>query len=284
MVLRIRPAATFVLLALTTGALAAAQNPGSIFLARQDTPDGSYRWEILASRVSSLPQWNPRVDAPPLSLDAAIKIGEEWLKQQTPEIKAFDVSFVSLARFPIQDLWYYRLQFDPVVANRRLSAGANPFTVVVLLDGSVVEPRVETVSSPSRGAGLGGPLGPGSGTGAGTGPRSAAESLPVPDASGVYRVGPGITMPVAITIPIPKYTPDAMAARIQGTVMIECVVQTDGRCSDVRLVRSLDSKYGLDEEALTVAKEYRFRPGLRLGVPVPVRVTIEVSFSVSAKP
>ena len=61
---------------------------------------------------------------------------------------------------------------------------------------------------------------------------------------------------------------------------IECVVQTDGTVGDLRVMRSLDRRFGLDEEAIAAAKRWRFRPGTLNGKPVPVVVTIELSFSV----
>jgi TonB family protein len=44
-------------------------------------------------------------------------------------------------------------------------------------------------------------------------------------------------------------------------------------------VRSLDSSFGLDQEAVRAAKKWQFVPGKRLGQPVPVMVTIELTFT-----
>jgi outer membrane biosynthesis protein TonB len=41
----------------------------------------------------------------------------------------------------------------------------------------------------------------------------------------------------------------------------------------------LDTKFGLDAEAVKAAKQWTFKPGLKAGKPVPVRVTIEMGFS-----
>jgi TonB family protein len=71
-----------------------------------------------------------------------------------------------------------------------------------------------------------------------------------------------------------------MRARIQGAVLVECVVETTGICSRLRLLRSLDAAFGLDEQAMRAATEWRFVPGTRLGKPVPVLVTIEVGFRI----
>jgi protein TonB len=70
-----------------------------------------------------------------------------------------------------------------------------------------------------------------------------------------------------------------MSARIQGVVLVSCIVQPDGSVADARVVRSLDRAFGLDEEAIKAARLWKFLPGTRLGRPVPVLVSIEVAFS-----
>jgi protein TonB len=77
----------------------------------------------------------------------------------------------------------------------------------------------------------------------------------------------------------PAYTSDAMRAKVQGTVLLQCVVRPDGSVSDIQVLRSLDSIFGLDQEAIKAARQWRFRPGMRLGEPVPVLVTIELTFT-----
>ncbi len=77
----------------------------------------------------------------------------------------------------------------------------------------------------------------------------------------------------------PQYTAEAMRAKIQGVVLLEAVVQTDGTVGDVRVIRSLDPVFGLDQEALKAARQWRFVPGRRQGQPVPVLVSIELTFT-----
>jgi TonB family protein len=112
------------------------------------------------------------------------------------------------------------------------------------------------------------------------GPRSGPGKGPGKGTEGVFGVGNGVTSPIPITRAQPAYTADAMRARLQGVVVLNCVVQTDGTCSDIRVVRSLDMVFGLDQQAIASAREWRFRPGLRFGEPVPVQVTLEIAFSI----
>jgi TonB family protein len=129
-------------------------------------------------------------------------------------------------------------------------------------------------SGTAGGAGTGRGSGIGPGTGSGLGPGSGGGT-----GGGVYQPGNGVTPPVPTYVPKPQYTAEAMRARVQGVVLVECVVQTNGQCTETRVVRSLDPTFGLDNEAIKAARLFRFRPGMRQGEPVAVLVTIELSFS-----
>lgn len=71
-----------------------------------------------------------------------------------------------------------------------------------------------------------------------------------------------------------------MRARLQGTVVLNCVVTAEGVCTNIRIAKSLDMMFGLDEQAVASAREWRFRPGMRMGAPVPVLVTLEIGFTI----
>ena len=58
----------------------------------------------------------------------------------------------------------------------------------------------------------------------------------------LLQIGSGVTAPVEIRRATPQYTTAAMQARVQGAVIVECVVQTNGICSNMRVIRSLDPK------------------------------------------
>ena len=51
-----------------------------------------------------------------------------------------------------------------------------------------------------------------------------------------------------------------MRAKVQGTVLLECVMLPDGSVGRVDVVKSLDSTFGLDQEAVKAARQWRFRP------------------------
>ena len=135
-------------------------------------------------------------------------------------------------------------------------------------------PTVSQGSGSGGGAGTGTGSGIGPGTGSGLGPGSGGGT-----GGGVYRPGNGVTLPVVLREKKPQYTSDAMRAKVQGTVLLECVVKPDGSVGDVKVVRSLDSTFGLDLEAMKAARDWRFRPGMRQAEPVAVLVTIELTFT-----
>ena len=77
----------------------------------------------------------------------------------------------------------------------------------------------------------------------------------------------------------PSYTKEARDAKIQGAVLLSAVVREDGTVGDVKVSRSLDAKYGLDNEAVKAAKQWTFTPGMKDGKPVAVEVYIELAFN-----
>jgi periplasmic protein TonB len=132
----------------------------------------------------------------------------------------------------------------------------------------------------STGPGSGGGVGDGVGTGIGPG-RGPGIGIGSGGGTGgdVYRPGGSVTTPRVITEVKPTYTNDALTQKIQGTVVIELVVQASGVPSDIRVVRSLDPG-GLDQQAIIAAGQWRFEPGRLAGRPVNVQVTLMLDFRI----
>lgn len=134
--------------------------------------------------------------------------------------------------------------------------------------------------SPSQGSGVGGGAGTGTGTGVGPGTGSGlGDGRGGGTGGGPFRPGAGITLPRVLREVKPQYTPDAMRAKVQGSVWLECIVHEDGSVGDIKVTRSLDPVFGLDQEAIKAARQWRFAPGLRQGQPVPTIITIELTFT-----
>jgi TonB family protein len=74
----------------------------------------------------------------------------------------------------------------------------------------------------------------------------------------------------------PEYPVLARQARIQGKVVLEAVIETDGRVTDVRVVESPHPM--LDEAAIAAVQQWRYKPVLINGVAVRVLVTTTTTF------
>jgi TonB family protein len=155
-----------------------------------------------------------------------------------------------------------------------MSLASSTVSLPGAIDAPPGPPTLSQGSGRGGGAGTGVGTGVGPGTGSGLGPGSGGGT-----GGGVYRPGNGVTLPVVLREVRPQYTSDAMRAKVQGTVLLECVVRSDGSVGDVQVVRSLDPVFGLDSEAIKAAKQWRFRPGSRLGEAVSVLITIELTFT-----
>ena len=123
-----------------------------------------------------------------------------------------------------------------------------------------------------------GPGDSGTGTRSGNG-RGLGEGPGDGIGDGPYGVGNGVTAPDLVHRTQPQYSADAMRAKLQGVAVLTGIVGVDGRLHDVRVARSLDATFGLDQEAVACVRQWRFRPGTRQGKPVAVYVTIEVAFN-----
>ena len=77
----------------------------------------------------------------------------------------------------------------------------------------------------------------------------------------------------------PDYTPEAQDAGIQGSLILDAVIQSNGEVGDVTVRTSLDSTLGLDDQAIEAMKQWVFRPALLDGIPVAVMVQVEMRFN-----
>lgn len=95
-------------------------------------------------------------------------------------------------------------------------------------------------------------------------------------AARTYQVGAGVTAPIAISHTEPKYTDEARKAKLEGIVVLRCVVTEEGEVKDIRVSRSLGK--GLDAKAIEAVQQWKFQPATKDGVPVPVQIAVQVNF------
>jgi TonB family protein len=101
------------------------------------------------------------------------------------------------------------------------------------------------------------------------GPREAAPLS-------IYKVGGGIKAPSLLSKVEPEYSEEARSAKYSGTAVLKVVVDVDGLAKNIEVVNSLGM--GLDEQAVLAIQRWKFKPGEKDGVPVPVMAKIEVNF------
>ncbi len=168
-----------------------------------------------------------------------------------------------------------------VVRNDNSRLVVPPSVVMPKLDlpqlGALGDPMSKVLGPVSNGTGSGGGIGSGSGggigsgTGPGVGPGSGGGI-----GGGVYRIGGGVSAPVAIYDPDPEYSEEARKQKYQGTVILWVIIDNNGHVRDMKVQRSLGM--GLDEKAMEAVKKWRFRPAMKDGKPVAVQVNVEVNF------
>ena len=101
---------------------------------------------------------------------------------------------------------------------------------------------------------------------------------PPPAPKEPVRVGGGIRPPQKIRDVTPRYPRMALDAHQEGVVILEAVIAEDGSVQDVRVLRS---KPLLDDAAVEAVRQWRFTPTLLGGQPVPVVMTVTVSFALN---
>ena len=99
---------------------------------------------------------------------------------------------------------------------------------------------------------------------------------PAPAASGALRIGPGVTAPVVEKKVDPDYTAEARFAKYSGTVVLYLEIGLDGLAHNIRVTKNIG--LGLDENAVSAIRLWRFKPGAKDGQPVTVAANIEVNF------
>jgi len=128
-------------------------------------------------------------------------------------------------------------------------------------------------SGAQGGMGNGDGGGIGSGHGAGLGPGSGGGT-----GGGAFRPGTGgVGYPACLYCPEPQYSEDARKAKFQGIVVLQVIIQPDGRATNIQVVKG--AGLGLDEKAIEAVRTWRFKPAIGPnGTPVATITPIEVNF------
>jgi TonB family protein len=90
--------------------------------------------------------------------------------------------------------------------------------------------------------------------------------------------GPGVSPPALVSAPKPKYPPQARVLRVEGVVVVSVLVDENGRVQDARLIEPVPQKVGINEEALSVARNAQYRPATKDGVRVKMWTRLRIPF------
>lgn len=107
-------------------------------------------------------------------------------------------------------------------------------------------------------------------------PQPLAEQQHNDSGTEVKKIGGGVTPPKLIYMAEANYTPEAKAAKLEGIVMVQLIVDQKGLPVNVHVTKGVG--IGLDEKAVEAVKKYKFKPAMELGKPVAVAMNIEVNF------
>ncbi|PYS47251.1 MAG: hypothetical protein DMF68_16550 [Acidobacteria bacterium] len=86
----------------------------------------------------------------------------------------------------------------------------------------------------------------------------------------------GVRLPQPYRRLRPSYTEEAARAEAEATVDVEVEIDTNGEVSGVEVVRW--AGFGLDEATTSTVKQLHFRPAVRDGLPIPMRVLLRYNF------
>ena len=111
----------------------------------------------------------------------------------------------------------------------------------------------------------------------GVAPPPPPPPLP-PELERAIRVGGNVPQPQKVKHVAPVYPPIAQSARVQGVVIVEAIIDREGRVGYSRILRSIPL---LDQVALDAVNQWEFTTTLLNGAPVPVIMTVTVQFTLS---
>jgi len=99
---------------------------------------------------------------------------------------------------------------------------------------------------------------------------------PVVEEKTIVHAGFDIAEPMIISKIEPRYTEPARHAGIQGVVILELIIDTDGRVESVNALRGLS--LGLTKSAVDAVKRWQFEASTYKGNPVSVRYILTINF------
>jgi TonB family protein len=105
---------------------------------------------------------------------------------------------------------------------------------------------------------------------------SPSSAPPTTNPNQSVSVGAPIRSPLRTKMVQPRYPPEAVAAKVEGIVILEAWIGIDGRVIDAKVLRSVPL---LDQAAVDAVRQWEYAPTMLNGAPVPVITTVTVTFN-----
>ncbi len=224
-----------------------------------------------------------------LAIMASVLLAQAWNVSEVPEPDVNVVFFTTAPPPP------------PAAAPARAAAPTRPVQTaqVPQVKAPVVQPDdvpdqtpVPVASpivadfAPTADSGPGVPWGVDGGDGDGDGdtvggdpdgvPHSIGEPEPKVEASLPIRVGGAVLRPTFLSGPQPRYTETARKAGVQGVVILEAIIDEQGRVTNLKVLKGLPM--GLDQSAVEAVSQWRYQPATLEKRAVKVIFTLTVNF------
>jgi protein TonB len=105
--------------------------------------------------------------------------------------------------------------------------------------------------------------------------------IAIPDSPQPVETGPlfvvgDVQAPVLLADMQPRYTEIARKSRIQGMVILQTIIDREGRITNVKVLKGLPM--GLTDAAVAAVEQRRYEPATLNGRPVAVILTLTVNF------
>jgi TonB family protein len=109
--------------------------------------------------------------------------------------------------------------------------------------------------------------------GAAAPPLGGAQSNSTPE---TVRVGGDVKPPLKIKNVAPVYPPSAIQSHIEGVVILDVTIGTDGKVKDTKTIRSANIL--LESAAIAAVRAWEYKPTVLDGKAVQVIMTVPVNF------
>ena len=106
--------------------------------------------------------------------------------------------------------------------------------------------------------------------------RPATQRPCEPPKDGVYKICEGFKEPEQTYRSDPRFSELARKLHLPGVVTLTAVIDSNGLVRDVEIAKPRGA--GLDEQAIASVSTWRFKPTLKDGQPVAVRIAVDVDF------